>query len=398
MSGTIIGVAHDPGGARAVLPVLDFLDARNIPVLALVAGPAVGVAESMPSSLPRLSVDDSATRESCVRTLRQAGCCALLSAAGLYNRIEHTARLAARESGIPLVAVLDWWSAYGERFERSNPDRSIERSWPDEICAMDTASRDGLIEAGFPSEMITITGSVSLESSAQRFEQYARERQQIRSDLGIGDTARCAVFFSEPYIRGSDGRPWGGVGGYFKDDGTPVFGYTSREILLEVSAALAQQFRTNKSIVLFVKPHPMEHIPSLEATICECAKTGLTIRMVRNDDPARLLVAGDIFFGMASIILLEAGMTGKPVLSVQIGLSPDRASDPCVANRLSLSKPIGSRASLKKAIAHWCGERVQAPAVGTDRWHGATARVAECIMRRSARIDRHTSRSSKPNH
>jgi hypothetical protein len=381
VSGPIIGVAHDPGGARAIFPVLELLGARGFQVFAVVSGPATAIIDAEYASLGRLHMEDSSAVASCVRLLKQKQCAILLSAAGLYNRIEHTMRRAARQLGIPVVAVLDWWSAYRERFERMNPDGSTERSWPDQFCAIDSVSRDGLIEAGFPPEKITITGSVSLESSAQRLEQYTGERQQIRSELGVGESALCAIFFSEPYIKDSDGLPWGGVGGYFKDDGTPVFGYTSHEMLLEVASVLAKQFRAGKNLVLCVKPHPMEHIPSLEATLRECAKAGLPVRIVENDDPAKLLAAGDIFFGMASIILLEAVMTGKPVISVQIGLSAERMADPCVANRLGFSTPIGNRASLEDAVARWlAGKDTGATAANPTMWDGAAERVAESIL------------------
>lgn len=381
MSEPIIGVAHDPGGARAVLPVLELLHSRNVRVLAVVSGPAIEIAETGFASLPRISMDDSSTLGSCVVELERHGCPVLLSAAGLYNQIEHTVRLAARGLGIPVVAVLDWWRAYRERFERADPRGTIERSWPDRICAIDEASRDGLIEAGFAPETITIAGAVSLESSSRRLERFASERQKIRTELGVCDGVPCAIFFSEPYIRDSDGLPWGGTGGYFKDDGTPVFGYNSSEMLVEVSSALSKKTHGAPDIVLFVKPHPMEHIPSLEETVRECARTGQSVRMIKDADPVKLLAAGDIFFGMASIILVEAGMTGKPVFSVQIGLSSGKTEDPCVANRLGFSTPIGSRDSLEEAIARWRGgERLQAPSVNPDMWNGAAARVAECIF------------------
>ena len=53
---------------------------------------------------------------------------------------------------------------------------------------------------------------------------------------------------------------------------------------------------------------------------------------MRDVDPVKLMAVGDVFFEMASIVLMEASPTANPVFSVQIGLNRKTTDDLCVAN------------------------------------------------------------------
>lgn len=377
---TIVGVAHDPGGARAVLPVLEFLAVRGREVRAVVSGPAIEIADREFEGIPRLQLADGASPAECREALQ--GGAALVSAAGLYNHIEHSMRLAARREGMPIVAVLDWWWMYGERFQRTLPGGGVETSHPDWVCAIDEISRAGLLEAGFPADRIVVTGAANLESSWKRLQYYSMRVQEVRQAIGVHEGERCAVFFSEPYIRGSDGLPWGGLGGYFREDGTTVTGYTSLAILKETIAALAEVKPPQENLVLCVKPHPTEHVPSLGAAMEGDEIPGLRLLLIEGVDPTRLCAAGDIFFGMASVVLIEAALTGKPVLSVQISGEASGANDPCMANRLGFTRPVYDRATLRQHVAQWVEGRL--PGTGKDvslAYEGAAGRIAETIAK-----------------
>jgi hypothetical protein len=212
-------------------------------------------------------------------------------------------------------------------------------------------TKEGLIQTGFLPEQIKVTGGPNLEWSQKKIQYHEHQRDVIRASLGVRSRQRCAVFFSEPYIKAADGLPWGGLGGYYNNDGEPIYGYTPHTMLREVASALVELAKGEK-VVLVVKPHPMEHIPSL-CSVIEQLKEQFDLEIVLSSeaDPARLCVAGDIFFGMVSIVLLEAALTGKPVLSVQIGLDASQQQDACISNRLGLSQSILSRENLKNALA-----------------------------------------------
>lgn len=350
----IISVAHDPGGARAVFPLLQMLQENGYPVLAIAAGPAREIAAEEFSGIPQLRLEDEVSAADLLRVLNDNAASLLISAAGLYNRIEHTTRRAARGAGVPVVAVLDWWCFFGERFRRRSGSGQFENSRPDLVLALDETSRADLIAEGFDPGEILVTGAMNLESSARRLAIHSSHRGDLRSRFGVAADADCAVFFSEPYIRASDGLPWDGDGGYFNAAGDPILGYTAGGMLEEVVGALAQCYDDGKVTVLLVKPHPMEHVPSLQEVVRKYSAPGIKIRLVENSDPLELCAAGDVFFGMTSIVLIEASLSGKPVLSVQIGL-PDADKDAFIGNRFGFTRPIYDTESLARRVQEWRG-------------------------------------------
>lgn len=381
-SRTIIGVAHDPGGARAILPVLAFLHQRGGGVSAICSGPAVEISEREFPEIPLKVMEDLASHEDCVEVLASHECRALVSAAGLYNTIEHTMRLAARAQGVPVVAVLDWWSMPRERLQRRFPDGRIVTSFPDRICALDETSRAELMEEGFTAPQIVVTGAANLESSWKRLGRYTPQVGKLREEIGIRAGEKCAVFFSEPYIRASDGLPWKGLGGNHHQDCTPVYGYTAHGMLAETAAALASQKPAHQDLVLCVKPHPMEDVPSLVAAMGQCESKGIRMVLVDRIDPLWLCATGDIFFGMVSIILMEAALTRRPVLSVQIGFEGGMACDPCMSNRLGFTRPVYDRTALRQHVAQWFEGSL--PGTGKDvslAFEGAAGRIAQTIAK-----------------
>ena len=383
MSGTstIVCVAHDPGGARAVLPVMEVLRRRGYQVIAIVSGPAVEIAEKEFPMIRQQRMEDNVTLEECVSALTQMACGILVSAAGLYNQIEHTMRVAAVDMGKQVVGVLDWWWVYRERFQRSLPDGGIETSFPDWICAMDAVTRAGLIDEGFSADKIVITGAANIESSWERLQRYSLQAKDIREEIGVRLDERCAVFFSEAYIRASDGLPWGGLGGFYREDGTTVSGYTSHGILVEIVEALARHRPPQEKLLICVRPHPMEHVPSLIAVMKDCERPGIRLLLVEGGDPAKLCAVGDIYFGMVSIVLLEAALSGRPVLSVQIAQGDGSVRDNCISNRLGITRPIHDRESLDDSLRNWFQGRLPCPfGANMISFSGAANNIAETIL------------------
>ena len=350
--GTVLGIAHDPGGARVVAPILLALHQLGHPVVLGGSGPSTGVCKNEFPGLCLREIEDSASLQTGIDLLKEEGARLLVSASGLYNEIEHTMRLAAKSSGLPIVGVLDWYFNMRQRFQRA--DRSsgcMVDSRPDWVLALDEPTKKELIQAGFQQDQIHVPGYINLEHSLKKVMSFEQDLAGIRGELGIPESKKIAVFFSEPYINAADGKEWGGVGGYFDSSGQPIHGYTAAESLQAVLSAM-ESLEWFRHAHLVVKAHPMEHVPGIAKSIHilpdEIQKR---IKIVKNCDPAKLIALGSVFFGMASVVLLEASLTGKPVLSVQIGLNKSQENDPCISNRLGLSKRILSLESLKNEMA-----------------------------------------------
>ena len=351
-AGTVIGIAHDPGGARVIAPILLALHELGYPVVLVGSGPSTDICKQEFSGLELREIADSASLQDGMDLLNAERARLIVSASGLYNDIEHTIRLAAKSLGLPIVGVLDWYFNLNQRFQRADCSSGcIVDSRPDCVLALDEPTRKELMGAGFQQDQIHVAGYINLEHSLQKVIAFEKDLPSIRRELGILGVKKIAVFFSEPYINAADGKEWGGVGGYFDSSGQPIHGYTAAESLQAVLSAM-ESLQWFRHAHIVVKAHPMEHVPALMKAmkpLPEEFKKKITI--VEKYDPAKLIALGSIFFGMASVALLEASITGKPVLSVQIGLNKSPEDDPCISNRLGLSISIRSLECLKNEMA-----------------------------------------------
>lgn len=380
----ILTVAHDAGGARAIIPVARELQRRAVAVLGCVAGPAATLWPSECPEIRAVEVPDSLSLADAVEVIRRDGATGLLSASGLYNDVEHTFRLAARLSNLPSVAVLDSWLNYSERFERVR-DGARVASRPDLVCAIDELSYRGLLEAGFAPEQLRITGAPNLEWSMDTCTYAGSERRVAwRTEHALRPKDIVIVFFSEPFITGPDGEHFEGAGALLGSDGRSFFGYTATDILDAVLDELTDACeRFGRRCQLIVKPHPAEHWDSLR-TVIERHRSPAVESFIRTDGTAaRWIGVADVLIGMMTIALLEAALAGKPALSVQIGLPESGAEDPCVANALGYSHPIFDRGALRRVMRQLCERGLDGLAAGRRQplpIAGATGRVATALL------------------
>lgn len=377
----VLMVAHDAGGARALLPAARELRRRGAEVSAIRAGPAVRIfAEEAPEIGGPDLPDDTAPPE-LAEVLRRAAPDVLLSASGLYNCIEHRIRRAARAAGLPIVALLDSWLNYGERFERDGDARSL----PDKVCAIDELTRRGMIAAGMSEEDVSVTGHPDLEAAVVRSRKWtAAERAAQRQEAGLPDGATVLTFFSDPFYIGSNDEFYSGPGALMHPDGTPLFGYTTRDILPavieELEAALAAQ---NGTALLLVRPHPSESPDALRRIIESTATSRLRLALQATGAADEAIRISDAVIGMMTIALLQAALVGVPAISVQIGFRESGADDPCIGHRLGYVRGVFDRAELRRVCAlvaqhAWAAVRsVPSAPLPLD---GAARRVADVVL------------------
>jgi len=359
------GVANDPGGARAILPVLELLQKRGHAVKFLAAGPAIAIAEGEFSSIPRVVLRDRASLAQCLEVLRRPPVEALLSAAGAYNLLEHTARRAAQKIGIPVVAVLDSWWFYRERFERIVRGGQRQTSWPDHICAIDAKTQRDLLALGVGPERVTVTGAPHLERTLQRTRQAARKVKTVRRRLGLGATIPCAVFFSEPSRRPGK-KSVETIKRVVAARGEPAgLGCDPVAIVALVASAIERECAKGGKVALIVKPHPAEDPAELRRWATSQNHRSVEVIVATDPGPAELFAVGDVFFGLTSITLLEASLTGKMVVSVQAVSGKPRSwlakYDCCVSNQIGLSEAVYSRGDLQKFVRLWLRGKRLAP-------------------------------------
>jgi hypothetical protein len=75
----------------------------------------------------------------------------------------------------------------------------------------------------------------------------------------------------------------------------------------------------DEPVHLLVKPHPREAAEPLARSVAGFAAPRLSARLPEGGNALDLIAVADVVVGILSMVLLEASLAGKPVISVQVG-------------------------------------------------------------------------------
>lgn len=320
----ILAVAGDPGGAAALLPVLQQLKAQGVQI----------IAQAYRQALPAWQAGGIATQtlpESAEGDFPWPDEARFLLTATSVNGIDWEPRSwqAAHERGIPSLAVLDYWSNLRSRFLIRQ-----QSVLPDCIALMDETAQRAMIAAGIPAENLAITGQPAFDELGAMVPQSAAIRRRLRTIQGIDEEQILVFFASQPLARL---RQQPGFTDYGYDE------HTSLELLSNALQKIAEQRRL--TLHLHIRPHPREEDKDLQKHALE--RPGLKISITRNGNAREWALAADLVCGMHTVLLQEACYLECPVLSLQPGL---RGEDPLPANRQKLSCSVTHPADLPAAL------------------------------------------------
>lgn len=325
----VLLLARDPGAANTLFPLVEPLRSRGYEVLLYGEGRALEKYRQFGFSgidladlIPNCTVNDT---ETFIAGLAPD---VLITGTGSETNLEKYAWESASRLGIASLAILDQWVNYGVRFSefnlyqldeyRANPRHPY---MPDRILVMDETARQGLIADGIPAERIAITGQPYFEFVSERGRHF---REATRRD----DIYRV-LFVSEPISKFSASTaelPHGYSEGSIRQ--------AVRDVLTEIHA------ETGKRFELAVRLHPLEEDPD---HLTAASEDGVVVVIDTIEHPWRSIHACDLVTGMASMLLFEAYLMDKPVLSVQIGLTGE---DPFILSRIGCLPTVTDRQRL----------------------------------------------------
>lgn len=361
-------VARDSGAAAALGPVARALIRAGLVTVSVVG---YGQAELVfrYQGLPVLAVLDDQTPDVARLILEAERPDYLLTGTSMLARRDNAFWLAARESQIPSMAVLDHWHNYWQRF--SDPAGARFAYLPDRVAVMDAVAHQAMCEAGCPPERLVITGHPYFDDlAAVSLPALASE---ARRELGLDPAEVVVVFASEPQAKyyGADARSSTFLG-YTEEDALQMLFAAAREVAAGLDRPLA----------VIVKLHPLEGperlIPLVQRT------SGVAHRMIKHFPSHRLIAASDVMAGMTSIILLEAAVLGRPALSIQPGR---RGADGFVSNQRGLIELVADEVECRRQLARAIHEpaewRTTRRALAAERGFDgkATARIMDLIYR-----------------
>jgi len=216
--------------------------------------------------------------------------------AGAGRTIEKVVTEVAAACRIPVHAYVDhYWNPW-QRF--ADPRTGERWRWlPDTIFVPHRRSLDRMVAAGCPRERLRVFHHPLLLPG--RIRRTPEERSAARRDLGLDDGSRAVLFVSEYGFPASPHWEW---------DQPPEQDIVAlAQRLLKGAAASFDHGSALHRPVILVRPHPAEERDW--AAIC-ASYPGTCWRLVPTLDKAALLGASDVVFGLNSVLLLEAAVSG----------------------------------------------------------------------------------------
>lgn len=351
----VLFAAADPGGANAILPVAVNLAAGGGEVAILDHG---FLGRNAPAGLRRLAPPSTADPAD---WLRETGAGGLCFGTSLADPLPLALARAARRQGLPVLCVLDNWMNYRARLGIDGGAILV----PDVYAVMDDKARDEALADGVPASCLRVAGHPGLAGLAAQADAAGPEwRRALRSRLGLGlDGRGLAAFIGEPVAR---------------DQGTgPEFphwrGYTERDALALLCREL-QPFAG--SLDLAIVPHPRDDVAEL-AELWQTNRGHLGGGLVEGVAGREVMLAADRVAGMASVLLYEAWLVGKPAISLQPGLVRD---DLGAAVRRPGIAVVTEAGPARAAIARWLAADQGEMRPDCRRHFGAPAGLAD-VMR-----------------
>lgn len=249
----------------------------------------------------------------------------IITGTAAQHNIEKMMWKIAKEEGIDTIAIIDQWVNYKIRFSDKtvvNLDEEYSIKYlPTKIFIMDEMSKQELINIGFKEEVIDVVG--------HPYFQYIYENMKInvvkkKQDFRI-------LFCSEPISK------------TYKDNNM-FWGYNEKTILLNILEALNEI--DMRDISLVIRKHPKEDSEFHEKIITSYSQK-FSIELDEESNSIESILKSDIVIGMSSMILLEAIVLGKNVISVQIGL---KRKNPFILDKLGINNSIVSKEKLKEKL------------------------------------------------
>jgi hypothetical protein len=291
-------LAGDPGGAAALLPVIQEWKGKKTVFAYRHAADLFRSGGEDVRPLDERSAGDTEAAALLANT-RPDFVCAATSVNGVDW--ERHFFVAARQLGIPSLAVLDYWSNYTVRFSLS---RELD-ALPDLISVADERMLAEMIACGFPAERLRIAGQPVLDE-VRRWHRALGEgrRAEFRAGLQVAEDTRLFLFVSQPL---REMRRLAGADMDAQED--EVAGAT------RLARAIAQAPMASKR--LLIKIHPREDADKYQSLLSAFPDL---VRLSSSEMHRwEQCIAADIIYGIDSMLLEEAQIMGCPVHRLERG-------------------------------------------------------------------------------
>jgi len=282
----ILFVAHDPGGANVVCPLMEHAQAEGHECLVWAAGPAE---KFMPFAE---HISSLSSRDEVQARILAAMPDVVITGTSMHSKLELEVWAVANQQGIPSVAIVDAWSNLKHRFVWSD-EASI---FPDHIFVVDQQCKNDVEAFCSKNTQVHVVGSPYLEKRLYDLQ----KRMQIENNQDSHEKLAVVTFFSEPLL-----EDYGSHGPYSKNQ---------FDVALELSS-IVQELPCR----LIIKPHPRETLDNWQKWLEQNHLNMKNKTSVVTTDTDQLLRQKSVVVSISSMTLLEAAFAGHPTIAVQPG-------------------------------------------------------------------------------
>jgi hypothetical protein len=286
----------DPGGTNAVIPVVKkLIEEGNAQTFNFATSFAIPLWRQ--SGLEFTPLPSSISDEEIDQLLKRIDPDFLFTGTSEETSIEGNFWRSARQQNIFSYSIIDHWTRYKERYIVDGIF-----SPTDLIFTIDEDSKREMLSLGFEKEKIVVSGQPHFE----KFYGY----KSVFSRLQFCDDNRLSkkkiITFVSDNISGSFPAPF---------LGKPVLGFDEHSILGALFDELERIPDLRNEFQLIVKLHPKEPDNNFSKLLGE---TNMSYSIIKGGNNMDLIFHSDFVIGMFSMLLFEAYLMNKPVLSLQL--------------------------------------------------------------------------------
>lgn len=341
----ILIFARDPGGVNTIIPLIPVLKKHGFSLL--VYGKDVALKKFQDSGIfckNILAEIADITSDTIHSFFKEKMVDLVLTGTSADDMVEKFLWQSAEELNIPSMAILDQWINYGLRFskygvselDKFNLDKELVYL-PTRICVMDSLAKAEAMEEGIEEKRLVITGQPYFETVLKNGKR-SRESVNSREKYGFKNSETVVGFVSEPISETYNET----------DLSTHYWGYTERTVFKTFLDSLEEMARDEQihEPIIYIKHHPKEKTGNFNDIIRDNRHY---CKIVTQQDGTvwDFLNTVDIVVGMSSMLLLEAALLEKKVMSLQPGLCK---KDPFVLSRMGAMKTMTEKNEFKGQI------------------------------------------------
>jgi hypothetical protein len=351
---TVVVVARQAGSANALRPVVEALSARGRAVKVLALGPAYEALKD--GEVYATRVESFRDAESVLDAVPDPGF--MLTGTSLAVADDALFWCWARRRSVPTLAFVDHWVNYWQRFTTDACGGAKYDAVPDKIAVIDRVARDAMIASGCPEHLLLVTGNPAFDC-LRSLRGVPRDETRAR----LAPSSALVLFVSEPHsVNYPTGSP-------------RALGFTEGEVLSLTLAALEEiGSARGEKFTVAIKLHPTEAPEAVGEVLGRVLSYTHVSAAVIDEQRYEVVAASDVVVGMTSLLLYEAALMGRSVVSIQPNrLQRNDMTDFCPGIEV-VTGTAGVRSALEVALdAKMMGDiagaqQVEPPGDATDNF------------------------------